>query len=222
MSSDSPIVYSTASEQFDEIDPAGDLTPVADVSLTRALRLSETALNERARGGDVEAFASLAREHEAELFRLAFRMLADRDEAQDVVTTTLLEGWRRLPSSPSSVSFRIWMARTAVRHCLVTLGHRTPGEQASNRSVGSDSTSPDSTSPDSPKPASPKPGSETGIPDLDVALTVLVPKDRVCWVLKDLHGLSDRDISYAMGVSEQYVREHVSEARLRLVQSIAA
>jgi RNA polymerase sigma-70 factor (ECF subfamily) len=50
---------------------------------------------ERARGGDRDAFATLAAGSIGRLFNIAQLMLRDRDQADDAVQETLVLAWRR-------------------------------------------------------------------------------------------------------------------------------
>ena len=70
---------------------------------------SEATTVARAQDGDTDAFEQLIRCYEADLFRLGFRMLSDRGEAQDAVQDTFVLAWRRLPSVLDPEAFRAWI-----------------------------------------------------------------------------------------------------------------
>lgn len=208
----SEVVYSTSTVGFADPEPPR-LVPAAPTPTEKSpsARLSDAALGARARDGDVDAFEELLRTHQAELYRLAFRMLGDRDQAQEVVVSTLLEGWRRLAVSPTSMSFRIWMSRSAMRQCLKLLADPPTDPAAASAELTLVKPSTDGEVVD--------PADRS---DLDVALDTLSAAERACWVLKDLHGMSDIDISHAMGVNEASVPGRVTQARQHLITSLAA
>ena len=79
---------------------------------------SEATTVARAQDGDTDAFEQLVRSYEADLFRLGFRMLSDRGEAQDAVQDTFVLAWRRLPSLLDPEAFRAWIYQLMTRRCL--------------------------------------------------------------------------------------------------------
>ena len=72
-------------------------------------------LVERARGGDREAFATLAADSIDRLFNVAQLMLRDRDRADDAVQETLVVAWRDLRGLRDLGGFDAWLHRVLVR-----------------------------------------------------------------------------------------------------------
>ena len=77
----------------------------------------QSALVERARTGDEEAFASLARAAGDRLLAIAYRILRDLGLAEDAVQQTLVLAWRELPSLRDVESFDAWLHRLLVNAC---------------------------------------------------------------------------------------------------------
>jgi RNA polymerase sigma-70 factor (ECF subfamily) len=77
----------------------------------------QVALVERARAGDEEAFASLARAAGDRLLAIAFRILRDLGLAEDAVQQTLVLAWRELPSLRDVDRFDAWLRRLLVNAC---------------------------------------------------------------------------------------------------------
>ena len=77
----------------------------------------QVALVERARAGDEEAFASLAREAGDRLLAIAYRILRDLGLAEDAVQQTLVLAWRELPSLRDADRFDAWLRRLLVHAC---------------------------------------------------------------------------------------------------------
>ena len=92
---------------------------------------SEATTVARAQDGDTDAFEQLVRSYEADLFRLGFRMLSDRGEAQDAVQDTFVLAWRRLPSLLDPEAFRAWIYQLMTRRCLNILRVRVRRHTAS-------------------------------------------------------------------------------------------
>src|SRR5215212_10112719 len=76
-----------------------------------------SALVERARTGDEEAFATLARGAGDRLLAIAFRILRDLGLAEDAVQQTLVLAWRELPSLRDVDRFDAWLHRLLVNAC---------------------------------------------------------------------------------------------------------
>jgi RNA polymerase sigma-70 factor (ECF subfamily) len=77
----------------------------------------QASLVERARAGDEEAFASLARAAGDRLLAIAYRILRDLGLAEDAVQQTLVLAWRELPSLRDVERFDAWMHRLLVNAC---------------------------------------------------------------------------------------------------------
>jgi RNA polymerase sigma-70 factor, ECF subfamily len=77
----------------------------------------KVALVERARAGDEEAFASLARAAGDRLLAIAYRILRDLGLAEDAVQQTLVIAWRELPALRDIDRFDAWLHRLLVNAC---------------------------------------------------------------------------------------------------------
>ncbi|HEX5014420.1 MAG TPA: RNA polymerase sigma factor [Candidatus Limnocylindrales bacterium] len=77
----------------------------------------QSALVERARAGDEEAFASLARAAGDRLLAIAFRILRDLGLAEDAVQQTLVSAWTDLPNLRDVERFDAWINRLVVHAC---------------------------------------------------------------------------------------------------------
>jgi len=86
----------------------------------------QVALVERARAGDEEAFASLARAAGDRLLAIAFRILRDLGLAEDAVQQTLVLAWRELPSLRDAERFDAWLHRLLVNSCYREIRRRRP------------------------------------------------------------------------------------------------
>jgi RNA polymerase sigma-70 factor (ECF subfamily) len=84
----------------------------------------QVALVERARAGDEEAFASLARGAGDRLLAIAYRILRDLGLAEDAVQQTLVLAWRELPSLRDAERFDAWLHRLLVHTCYREARHQ--------------------------------------------------------------------------------------------------
>ena len=74
-------------------------------------------LVERARSGERDAYEALARTSADRLYAIAYRIVRDRDLADDAVQQTLVQMWRELPSLRDPDRFEAWTYRLVVRFC---------------------------------------------------------------------------------------------------------
>src|SRR3954465_7680065 len=74
----------------------------------------------RARQGDSDAFRALVETHSRSVFRLAFRMTGNEQDAEDVVQEAFLRAYRQLGRFESRANFGTWLYRI-VSNCSVDL-----------------------------------------------------------------------------------------------------
>jgi len=76
-----------------------------------------TALVERARSGDEDAFTQLVDLDGDRCFAIAYRILRDVDRAKDAVQQAFLLAWRELPRLRDPERFEVWLYRLLVNAC---------------------------------------------------------------------------------------------------------
>ena len=74
----------------------------------------------RARQGDGEAFRALVERHSRSVFRLAFRMTGNEQDAEDVVQESFLRAYRQLGRFESRANFGTWLYRITA-NCAVDM-----------------------------------------------------------------------------------------------------
>lgn len=75
--------------------------------------LNESELVQRARDGEEAAWENLIRQHQGAVFRLAYLLLGDPDEAEDVAQETFIRAHKHLDRFDESRPLRPWMLRVA-------------------------------------------------------------------------------------------------------------
>ena len=73
--------------------------------------MSEANLIEQARQGDEVAWSGLVRQHQEAVFRLAYLLLDDADEAQDVAQETFIRAYYALDRFDLTRPLRPWLLR---------------------------------------------------------------------------------------------------------------
>jgi RNA polymerase sigma-70 factor (ECF subfamily) len=77
------------------------------------MELTDAAFVTKARAGDTDAFRVLVERHSRSLFRLAFRMTGNEQDAEDVVQESFLRAYRQLSKFDDRASFGTWLYRIA-------------------------------------------------------------------------------------------------------------
>ncbi|MEX5719274.1 RNA polymerase sigma factor [Geodermatophilus maliterrae] len=172
----------------------------------------DAALAARARAGDERAFEVLVRRYQAPLYRLAVRLLDDRQEAEDVVQDVFVTAWRRLPALRDDAAVGGWLYRATTNRCLNRLRDRRTVPDAELERL-----------PD------PRPGEQpervveaaAGVHALAAALRRLTPEQRAVWVLRELHERSYDEIAGTLGTTSAAVRGRLARARADLAEAMA-
>src|SRR5690606_34209531 len=102
--------------------PRASLTNVT-ASSSFAIAVPESLLA-RARAGEMAAFEQIYRMFERPVYTLALRLLADRDEAQEVLHDAMLQIFRTLPQFRGEAPFWAWLRRIATNEALMRLRRR--------------------------------------------------------------------------------------------------
>jgi RNA polymerase sigma factor (sigma-70 family) len=81
-------------------------------------------LVERAKSGDLHAFEALANRHEQRVYSLAFRMLRQEQDAEDVTQQTFLSALENLNGFRGEASFSTWLLRITTHAALKVIRKR--------------------------------------------------------------------------------------------------
>jgi RNA polymerase sigma-70 factor (ECF subfamily) len=94
-------------------------------------------LVERARDGDHDAFADLARASSGRMFALASLILGDSEAAQDALQEALILAWRDIRALRQPTAWEAWSNRLTVRTCY-RLARRERRRTRLERVIGTD------------------------------------------------------------------------------------
>ena len=84
------------------------------------------ALVARTLEGDTAAFEAIVARYESVLFRVALRMLGDREDALDATQTAFVSAYRKLGSFDQNLRFFSWLYRILLNECLNARRDRRP------------------------------------------------------------------------------------------------
>ena len=173
----------------------------------------------RWQAGDSSAFEALVRRHERPVFRLALRMLGNREEAEDVAQEALLSLHRHGHRFRRESRFSTFVYRVTANAALNrrrTLGRSRARERLlAERESGFDPT------PTPRNPGDALVGAEAQA-RVQEALQELSPDLRVAIVLFDIEGLPYGEIARVLEVPEGTVKSRIHRARNALREKLRA
>lgn len=86
----------------------------------------ENRLTKLALKGDQRAFAEIVELYKDKIYHLAYRMLSNRYEAEDIVQETFLRVYRNLDRYDQNQKFSTWIYRIATNLCIDRLRKKKP------------------------------------------------------------------------------------------------
>ena len=177
-----------------------------------------SAVLARARQGDSEAFRVLVERHGRSVFRLAYRMTGNEQDAEDVVQESFLRAYRQLGRFESRANFGTWLYRI-VANCSVDLMRSKQARHDQVRGQSLDEAA--------ELPAADLPGPYRMAQSAEIerrvqdALAELSPLERAAFTLRHYEGRSIDEISAALGLGTSAAKHSVFRAVKKLRVALA-
>jgi RNA polymerase sigma-70 factor (ECF subfamily) len=174
-----------------------------------------------AKAGELAAFEELVTRHERQIYTLAFRILRNPHDAEDVTQQAFVSAMESLTNFRAEASFVTWLSRITTFAALKIIRKRKGLDTVSLE----EATEPRADNDFIPHPeyiADWKESPERLVERnetrrlLDDALAQLDEKHRLVFVLRDVEGLSVAETAAALGLSESNVKVRLLRARLHL------
>lgn len=170
---------------------------------------SEAAAVARARTGDGEAFRVLVERYGRSVFRLAYRMTGNEQDAEDVVQETFLRAYRQLSRYDGRASFHTWIYRIASNYALDLLRSRRVG------------------SPPAEELTCPEPQADRLAMSGQIGLRLrdgmaeMTEQERAAFVLRHFEGMSIDEIGSVLGIAESATKNSIFRAVQKLRRRLA-
>ena len=174
---------------------------------------------DRAQSGDSDAFRLLVEQHSRAVFRLAFRMTGNEQDAEDVVQETFLRAYRQLDKYEARASFSTWLYRIASNYSLDLIRMRKRHEDKRERGKAEErdilQTLPVNT-----------PGPDRIVYSSQVqervkeALNELSAQERTAFVLRHFEGMSIDEIGETLGTGTNATKHSIFRAVQKLRRSL--
>ena len=180
----------------------GELASVAPEGLWPRERSGPTeAWLEKARAGD--AFDRVMLAHQQRVYRTALGLLGRREPALDATQEVFLRLYKYLPRYDAERPLAPWLYRMTVNVCRDQARkesrHNLLRKALPRRGAGPDAS-----------------GAVESAEWIREALMILAVKERTALVLRDIEGLSTKEVAEVLGSTETTVRSQISRARLKM------
>jgi RNA polymerase sigma-70 factor (ECF subfamily) len=176
-------------------------SPVYDTS-----GLTDKELFELVKGNDTRAFSVLVDRYKIKLFNLLYRMIQNREEAEDILQETFLRVFRERESYDPTFAFSTWIYTIALNLCRNELKRKKRFKFFGIDLIKNDK----------------RFAVETGIKmdcissTLEKAISSLPVRYRTVFLLREINQLSYEEMSESLGVPLGTVKSRVNRARLML------
>jgi RNA polymerase sigma-70 factor (ECF subfamily) len=171
----------------------------------------------RARQGDEEAFAALVEQHSRRVFQLAFRMMRNEQDAEDVVQECFLRAYSQLGRFEARADFGTWLYRIAA-NCAVDM-MRTRGRRLQTNTDALDEAV------QLPETAAPGPDRLAESAEIDRlvndALDDLTVIERAAFTLRHHEGRSIDEICRTLNLGQSAAKHAVFRAVRKLRATLA-
>ena len=176
--------------------------------------MNEEDLIQQAQQGDIVAFNRLVVQYQELVFNVAYRIMGDPAEAEDVAQETFITAYKSLRSFRGG-SFKSWLIRVATNRCYDELRRRKRRPQTSLDAITDENES-------FAFLRSPGEGPEAHRQRVELALMIerclkgLPDDQRIVTVLGDVEGYDYQQIAEITSVSLGTVKSRLSRARAML------
>ena len=172
-------------------------------------------LVERTRRGEVDAYGELVRRYQTSVFNVCYRLLGERQEAEDLAQDAFLRGYRRLATFDADRPFGPWIRKVASNLSLNALQKRAswglPFDEERDEPIDVDQ----------PDPADEQErGEQTA--RLRQALSELPPHYRAVIELRHFQDLSYEEMARSLALPLSDVKTHLFRARRFLARRLRA
>ena len=166
----------------------------------------DSEIIEQCRRGDTGAFCAVVQAFQPMIYSLSLKMLADVEEAKDIVQETFIKAWQSIGCFDGRYSFSTWLYTIASRLCIdrirkLRFTEPLPDDITVFEGYASD-----------PDPERQLESSEW-VSVIKVLAGKLSNKQRLVFTLSQLEGLETEEITRITGMDANQIKSNLSLAR---------
>ena len=172
----------------------------------------------RVLAGETALFEIILRRYNQRLYRVAYSILRDEAEAEDVMQDAYVRAYQHLDQFAGRAKFSTWLTRIAVHEALARVRRRKRVQELDAEPHGGDMHPLPSTLPNPEQQAS----QHELVGLLQSAVLALPPKYRSVLMLRDIEEMSTSDTAEALELTEENVKVRLHRARVLLRRELFA
>ena len=161
--------------------------------------------------GNTEAFESIYKEYSGFVYNVAYRVVNNIDEAQEITQEVFLTVYRKLKSFKFKSSLKTWVYRIAVNMAIDYA--RKKSREQDHTVLYVDNNKLNKTI----DPVGENIEREQQEKTISTLLDALSPDQRVCIVLRSIEDLSYQEIAESLNININTVRSRLKRAREKLI-----
>jgi RNA polymerase sigma-70 factor (ECF subfamily) len=181
---------------------------------------TDEELVQRHLSGDEKAFGQLVERYTDRLYNLAYRILLNGPEAEDIVQETFLRAYQALPHSQADRPFRPWLMTIALNACRNRLHKKRPLLFAEVVSESEDEQAFVEMIPSEDQSPAERMETEELEDELRVAMRSLPAEERLILTLRYNEELSYEQIAELLQIPVPTVGTHLYRAKRRLYTAL--
>jgi RNA polymerase sigma-70 factor (ECF subfamily) len=164
-------------------------------------------LLKKAAAGDLESFEAVYKILSGFVYNVAFRVVNNRQDAEEVTQEVFLTMYRRLKDFRFESSLKTWVYRITVNHAI---NYGRKASRGKNHSLAYDDELQVAMAPNAVEAEIEKEYNNTVVEKL---LGAISPEQRACVVLRSVEGLSYKQIAEILKININTVRTRLRRAR---------
>jgi RNA polymerase sigma-70 factor (ECF subfamily) len=171
--------------------------------------------------GEKAAFARLVDAHSDKIYRLALKMLANEQDAEDVLQETFIKAYKNLATFEGRSKVSTWLYRIAVNESLMLLRKRKGNLMEIDAETETDEGDliPKQIVDWCCLPEKELMSGETRNA-INKAIKTLSDTNRAAFLIRDVEGLSTREAAEVLDISESALKVRLMRARMQLRETL--
>lgn len=193
--------------------------------MAEEVAVSDGIAVEQTLGGDREAYRVLVERHSRSVYRMAYRMMGNAHDAEDIVQESFLRAYQKLKQFEGNANFGTWVYRIAANYAIDRIRQRNAHEARRERpsKTGEDSLEVDPLS--QAQDMSPSPerlaGSAQLADRMKAALAELSPAERTAIVMRHWDGCGIDEIAAVLKSNSNATKNTVFRAVQKLRRALS-
>lgn len=206
--------------KLQEATPLAERREVMHRIAAKSAATDEQLLVAKAKSGCSNAFGELYERHRLRTYHTVFRILGNRQDAEDAVQRSFQRAFTKLGRFREDSAFSTWVTRIAINEALMLLRQRRAPTPLS------DSNNDDVRAPSPLDPPDERPTPEQLLAENELrgallqAISALRENLRIVVLLKELQGLTSAETARRLGLTVSAVKARVFHARRYLRQHL--